>query len=160
VPTLRERREDVGRLATHFLQVHAHKLGVPVTDLTPDALAALAAHDFVGNVRELEHAIIRALVFSEPGEKIGLAALPDIVVHSAVREDAAARRARLPTSAPAATSLPVAVARYERETIERALHAAGGNRSAAARSLGISRRWLLRKLEGFERPAPEEVVSA
>jgi len=150
VPPLRERRDDIRPLAEHFLKTHARKLGMPVPELTPESIEALIAHDFPGNVRDLENTLVRAMVLSEPGDVIGLADLPGIDVSSASSNGTVAGRPD--EAAPIAESsggLHDSVARYEREQIERALEAAGGNRARAARALGISRRWLLKKLERY-----------
>jgi DNA-binding NtrC family response regulator len=146
VPPLRERREDVPALIDH-----ARKLGMPTPDVTPEALRALVAYDFPGNVRDLENTIIRAMVLAEPGDTIGLADLsglpeaPDVGAGQGPEPSVAAGVHDRSDTA----GLLDAVARYEREQIEQALAAADGNRAKAARALGISRRWLLKKLERY-----------
>ena len=62
LPPLRERREDIPVLAGYFMERMAAHLNKEVTHLTPDALAALHAHDWPGNIRELEHAVERAVI--------------------------------------------------------------------------------------------------
>jgi len=64
LPPLRDRREDIARLAAHFLQKHA-PLHKPTPKLSPDALAALMSRDWPGNVRELENTVIRAIHLSQ-----------------------------------------------------------------------------------------------
>jgi two-component system response regulator GlrR len=64
LPPLRERREDIPRLAQHFLSKHAAKSGRPGLRFSPDALRALAQHDWPGNVRELENAVERAVALA------------------------------------------------------------------------------------------------
>jgi DNA-binding NtrC family response regulator len=144
VPPLRERREDIPPLIEHFVALHAHKLGVPVPEITPEALRALVACDFPGNVRDLENTIIRAMVLAEPGDTIALADLAGIPAPPEGPDAPPESREDLEAS-----GLHAAVAHYERRQIEQALEAAGGNRARAARALGISRRWLLKKLERY-----------
>jgi Nif-specific regulatory protein len=62
MPPLRERREDIPKLATHFVQKHGRKAGRRVTGISPDARACLMSYEWPGNVRELENAIERAVV--------------------------------------------------------------------------------------------------
>jgi len=159
VPPLRERREDIRVLVEHFLALHARKLGVPLPEITPDALRALVAYDFPGNVRDLENALIRAMVLAEPGDVIGLPDLPGIpeAAPGAVHLPEAEGDDPPPSAAAGDPGLLGAVARYEREQIERALDAAGGNRAQAARALGISRRWLLKKLERYGMASAAEI---
>jgi two-component system response regulator HupR/HoxA len=146
-PSLRDRRDDIPTLAEHFLTVHARKMGVPVPELAPEARRALLAHEFPGNVRDLENMMIRALVMAEPVGAITLADLagigPDLCDVSHAKLDAAGE------GSSAAGGLLDTVARFEREQIEGALEAAGGNRAQAARALKISYRWLLKKLERY-----------
>jgi len=147
VPPVRERSADVPLLAEHFLKVHARKMAAPPTSLTPEAREALLAHDFPGNVRDLENMMVRALVMVEPGEPITLAELPGVDARLADGEGAAP--AATDAATPPQGGLFDAIARFERAQIERALETAGGNRTQAARALKISKRWLLKKLERY-----------
>lgn len=131
VPPLRERREDVEPLALKFLADYASKHGRPAREFEREALAALVAYDFPGNVRELANVVERAVVVAE-GESVGARELPEAVRAAAV---ASTRRARRPT-------LAELEADYIRETLE----ATGGNKSEAARVLGISRKNLYERL--------------
>jgi transcriptional regulator with GAF, ATPase, and Fis domain len=158
VPPLHERRGDVVPLAKHFLEIHARRIGMPVPELREEALTALALCEFPGNVRELEHAIIRALVLLEPGHSIGLDTFPAIAA-AAIQDRSVETAATSSLALPEVESLPAAVARYERHRIERALNAAQGNRTRAARVLGISRRWLFKKLASYERDTGGRHVS-
>jgi transcriptional regulator with GAF, ATPase, and Fis domain len=136
LPPLRERRDDIPLLARHFVDEAARKLGVSAPVLSPRALRALLAHPFPGNVRELENALVRAVVLAESGTiepgDLGLSA-------RALER----RPERSPPSA-----------RDERRALEAALLRAGWNAREAARGLGISRATLYRKLQrhGIERP--------
>ena len=131
VPPLRERREDVEPLAEKFLEAYASKHGRPARRLDAEALATLDAYDFPGNVRELANIVERAVIVAE-GQAVGANDLPESV-RTAV--SARARQARRPT-----------LAELEAEYIREVLEAARGNKSEAARVLGISRKNLYEKL--------------
>ena len=139
VPPLRERREDIPLLVDHFLACFAATLGKPVRELSDDALAKLVAYPWPGNVRELENVIERAVILVR-GERIGARDLPPNVT-------APAREA--PPGGVADFSLREARRACETQAIERALAATSGNRTHAARLLGISHRALLYKLKEY-----------
>ncbi|HEX8559402.1 MAG TPA: sigma-54 dependent transcriptional regulator [Pyrinomonadaceae bacterium] len=131
VPPLRERREDVGPLAEKFLAAYAAKHGRAARRFDPAALSALAAYDFPGNVRELANVVERAVIVAE-GEALGAGDLPESVRAAA---SADGRRARRPT-----------LAELEAEYIREVLASSRGNKSEAARVLGISRKNLYERL--------------
>jgi DNA-binding NtrC family response regulator len=133
IPPLRERPGDVPVLARHFLARFAERFGVsPRVDV--DALVArLAARAWPGNVRELEHAIERLVALS-PAEELDLS-----LVEGGAADPAAA----------GALPLKERVQAYERGLVVEALREAGGNRSEAARRLGISRVTLHDKLRRY-----------
>ena len=133
LPPLRERAADILPLADHFLREAAAKAGRDVQGFTPAACEALERHSWPGNVRELEHAVARA-VFLGRGELVEAADLPAAVL--------AAHRPAGPGS-----PLKVALAAPERELILAALERSGWRRDAAARSLGINRTTLYKKLK-------------
>ena len=143
LPPLRERPEDIDLLATHFLQQGASGRA---KRLSGAALAALRAHVWPGNVRELRNTMQRAIALSE-GELIE-------VEHLGLN---AARTPHTQTAAATATvddidwdgPLDAAVARLESVMLLRALAACAGNRSQAARRLGLSRQQLYRKLAQY-----------
>jgi DNA-binding NtrC family response regulator len=124
IPPLRERPEDVPVLARHFLARFAERFGVSPLHVPDALLARLAAHSWPGNVRELEHAIERLVALS-PAEGLDPSLLP--------AGDAA------PADEPATLSLKERVQAYERGLVVEALREARGNRSEAARRLGVSR---------------------
>jgi two-component system response regulator AtoC len=131
LPPLRERREDIEKLARSFLKTFATKHGRSVTGITQETLAILKAYEFPGNVRELSNTIERAVIVG--GEsKLQVADLPEALrVSVVIRERASKRR-----------SLAEVEADYVSETLE----AVGGNKSEAARVLGISRKNLYERL--------------
>jgi len=132
VPPLRERREDVGPLAEKFLAAYAEKHGRPARRFAADALDALGAYDFPGNVRELANVVERAVIVAE-GAEVGGGDLPEAV--RAVSASPRGRRARRPT-----------LAELEDEYIREVLADSRGNKSEAARVLGISRKNLYERL--------------
>jgi two-component system response regulator HydG len=134
LPPLRERREDIPRLAQHFLEQHRQRRS-NVRGFTAEALQALAAYDWPGNVRELENTVESALALAV-GEQLDVA---DLLLPSGTASPPAAAVA--PTSV-----VPLSLAAYERAALERALHECGGDASAAARRLGIGRSTFYRKL--------------
>ncbi len=165
-PSLRERKEDIFELAVYFLGVHAARVGRPVTHLDPDAVEALVAHDWPGNVRELENVIEHAVVLSD-GPALTLADLPPEARQPS--GSAARRRARtrlsLPVAAPAglagprrskALPAPTSVESpdldgepdaFERAQLVDVLDEARGNKSEAARLMGLPRSTLCSKLK-------------
>jgi len=135
VPPLRERPEDVPVLARHFLARFAERFGLPSLH-APDALLhRLAGHAWPGNVRELENAIERLVALSPP-EGLDLALLAD-------------RGGAAPAGERAPLPLKDRVQAYERGLVVEALRAARGNRSEAARRLGVSRVTLHDKLKRY-----------
>ena len=142
LPPLRERREDIPLLIDLFIRRYGAEARKGVTRISPSAMELLLDYPWPGNVRELENVIERAVLFCE-GEAIGEELLPE-----EVRLRGEAIRLRVPE---APLRLKEAVARMSSEVekglIERALARTRGNRSAAARLLGISRRTLLYKIK-------------
>jgi len=134
IPPLRERPDDVPPLVAHFIEKNARVPAGHTLAIEPAAMEALRRHDWPGNVRELENVIERAIVLRQ-GDTIGLADLPP-----ELRGRPVAVELERPASA-------ASLAGIEREHILRTLHAAGGNRAAAARLLGVDRKTLYRKLK-------------
>jgi DNA-binding NtrC family response regulator len=139
LPPLRERAGDIPLLARAFLQEFALENGKSVNDFTPEALEALMNYTWPGNVRELRTAIEHAVVLTR-GEKIGLRDLPP------------ALRAAAPWGGPAQllAKPDMTVAEAEKQLILRALKECTGNRTEAAKKLGMSRRTLHRKLHLYQ----------
>jgi transcriptional regulator with PAS, ATPase and Fis domain len=130
IPPLRERPEDLVPLVAHFLEKHR---GQPGATVTRDAMAVFRRHRWPGNVRELENVIERALVLG-PGDVVRVEDLPESLNAGNPR--------------PLADDEPVRpMSDVEREQIVKALRSAQGNKSAAAKMLGLDRKTLYRKLE-------------
>ena len=135
LPPLRDRREDIPAIVNHFLRRFNRRFRRDIRGIAPEALAALTAYDFPGNVRELENLIERAFAMGAR-DQITLADLPSLTRGSEV--------------APILTpqSVPT-LAEVERELIVRALSLFKDDKEAAARALGISRRTIYRRLKEY-----------
>ncbi len=146
VPALRERGGDITRLAGHFLERLARQEGRRV-HLSGDALAALAAYGFPGNVRELENILERALTLCE-GDAIGVADLHLPGATPAVPADPVAGAVpAAPLAAPDGLPLESYMDQVEREAILKALEKTRHNKTAAAKLLGITFRALRYRLK-------------
>jgi two-component system response regulator PilR (NtrC family) len=131
MPPLRERREDVPLLVEHFLRKFSAEHGRAVTEIDPAAMSALTGYNFPGNVRELENLIERAVTLSSDA-RITLDSLPDL-------RPGVSRGARsIPDLPSEGLNLEREVDAFERGIILRALERTTGNRTEAARLLGIS----------------------
>ncbi|MGA6925698.1 MAG: sigma-54 dependent transcriptional regulator [Desulfosarcina sp.] len=138
-PPLRARRADIPLLASHFLTRFAEKNRKAVDGFSPRAMDLLIRHPWPGNVRELMNAIERAVVMARC---------------ACLDEDDFAALVQRPGPGHAATYEPgfpadMPLARIERETIVNTLASAGGNKSEAARRLGITRKTLREKLKKY-----------
>ena len=131
VPSLRQRREDIPLLAGHFLQRFAERNRKAVKGFTPQAMDLLIHYDWPGNIRELENAVERAVVLLT-GEYISERELPLAIASTPI---------------PLAQSQDIQpLVEVEKEVILAALEKTGGNKTEAARQLGITRKTLLAKL--------------
>ena len=128
VPPLRERRGDIPLLAAAFLRRYNERYGLDAR-ITESGMRALCEYTWPGNVRQLQHMIER-LVILAPGGRISEDAVEEAIRASSPREEAGET-----------------LAEAEAEQIRKVLAATGGNKSRAARILGIERKTLYRKLE-------------
>jgi transcriptional regulator with GAF, ATPase, and Fis domain len=150
LPPLRDRREDIPYLTAAFVRETSERLQKPLAGLTPGAerLLSLAAWD--GNVRELRNVIERACIMADGDlitERELTGSMPALSYAVPFRPAAGALAAAEPAEAAASDDL---LATVEREHIQRALVRAHGNKKAAARMLGLSRRALYRRLERLD----------
>ncbi|MCG6918110.1 MAG: sigma-54 dependent transcriptional regulator [Deltaproteobacteria bacterium] len=139
VPALRERREDIPLLVQHFLQTFAEKNRKQIKGFTPQAMDRLVRYDWPGNVRELMNAVERGVILCR-GEYISETDFPFSLRDSGGSEQEPAREELL-------ADLPLE--EVEKVTILNTLESAGGNKSEAARRLGITRRTLHKKLKKY-----------
>ncbi len=133
LPPLRERTVDIPLLASHFLKHFAEKNRKPIQGFTPGAMDRLVRHGWPGNVRELANAVERAVVLARGA-----------YLHEADFQE--------PTGpSPETVPLPDGpLSELERQAILRTLEATGGNKSEAARRLGITRKTLHQKLKLYD----------
>jgi two-component system NtrC family response regulator len=138
VPPLRERKDDLLPLAEHFIRLYTRKNSKMVFGLTREAKDALLKYGYPGNVRELENAIEAAVVLTR-SEAIDLEDLP------------LSFRSVAPKTADEATgSLLSRLEEIEKKLISDALNKAGGNKSQAARDLGISEKNIRDRLKKWD----------
>ncbi len=157
LPPLRERREDVELLVSHFVDKYRERLNKPVSEVSPEALESLVRYDWPGNVRELENVMERAVLFAE-GSRITVDALPNAFRPNAFRPESEPESAAAfaPKLEPVPEGHPVGPLKdivrqhtetLEKELISRALEETGGNVTQAARRLEISRKSLQNKMK-------------
>ena len=135
VPPLRERKQDLPKLIQHFLKHYATKHARKVDHISPPALAVLKAYDYPGNARELANVVERAVIVTN-GRGVEKQDLP-VGLSAAVT----AQRQR---------EQPPSLAQMEAAYIAETLAATGGNKTASARILGISRKNLYEKIARYE----------
>ncbi|MGZ6291422.1 MAG: sigma-54-dependent transcriptional regulator [Syntrophales bacterium] len=139
VPPLRERREDIPLIARHFLALFAKKNHKSIKGFSPQAMDRLLKYNWPGNVRELMNAIERGVVLSR-SEYLGEEEFT--LVLRAEPQEKEAPVQQIGVAEPSLESV-------EKETILKALETTGGNKSEAARRLGITRRTLHLKLKKY-----------
>jgi two-component system response regulator HydG len=148
LPPLRDRRQDIPLLAQHFSDMFGRRNSKKVKGFTPRAMDAILKYDWPGNVRELMNAIERGVVLTR-SEYLDLADLritPEPVGIEAARGEKA-------------EAVPAPLEEVERIAILKALKMAGGNKSEAARQLGITRKTLHKKLNKYAVVIREEGTS-
>jgi len=137
MPPLRERKSDIPLLCTHFLQVFKEEMGLPHLEFSEAALEKMMEYDWPGNVRELRNAIERAVVMGN-GQEV----LPEDLPIGGIKKTHAGIQAGL--------SLRDAEDEFKKEFIVTTLRHTGGNRSKAAKIMGIQRTYLSRLISKYE----------
>lgn len=135
LPALRERGDDIPLLARFFLESFAEKYRRAALPWNPDFVTALLAHSWPGNVRELRNAMERLVVLAA-GPDLAADDVQKFCVNPVVKEQG--------------SGTPLSLAEAERQAIERALGASGGNKTQAARLLGITPKTLNAKLTLYQ----------
>jgi DNA-binding NtrC family response regulator len=135
LPALRERGEDIALLGRYFLESFAEKYQRPALPWNADFAPALQVHSWPGNVRELRNAMERLAVLA-PGPNLTAADVQQFCLAAVVNDDA--------------SGAPISLAEAERQAIERALAASSGNKTQAARILGITPKTLNAKLTLYQ----------
>ena len=141
VPPLRERRGDIPALIAHFLGIVCARAGKPVSVVSEEVLNSLVAYDWPGNIRELEHATERAILLAQDGE-----ICTEFFLAEQCRAEASA--VALPNEAPSSPPKPL-LWEAERSIIMSTLNEVNGNRTQAAKILGIALRTLRNKLREY-----------
>jgi two-component system response regulator HydG len=150
IPPLRERREDIGLLAQHFLEIAQRESGVAHT-FSDEALRAMLTYEWPGNVRELESAVERACSLSS-GQVVHMGDLPSQLHESRRQRHAeltAAVAARQATGEGTAPSRIVSIADMEKTAILATIRQLNGDKLMAAKLLGIGKTTLYRKLKEY-----------
>jgi two-component system nitrogen regulation response regulator NtrX len=144
-PKLSERREDIPALVGHFIQQLAASTGLPARQIGDDAMAALQAHDWPGNVRQLRNNVERLLILAtgEPTQPITLETLP--------KEVSVVRSSKTSRDSDRIIAMPLRDARehFEREYLQAQIDRFGGNISRTASFVGMERSALHRKLKSL-----------
>jgi Nif-specific regulatory protein len=150
MPPLRERRGDIPLLISHFVQTTSAELKRPAPTVSPEAVAALTAHDYPGNVRELANIIERACLLCRGGEGDPAAGLGGIRPEHLPQQLAEAGTDSGAARPAACRSGGSALAELERSAIVAALAEHDWNQTRAARSLGISRDNLRYRIKKYD----------
>jgi DNA-binding NtrC family response regulator len=151
VPVLRDRREDIPYLTAAFVRETSERLQKPLMGLTSGAERMLASAPWEGNVRELRNVIERACILADADfitERELALSMPSVAAAS-LRQAFPAPAGQEPAPQEPAADADLLIT-VEREHIQRALARAGGNKKAAAKMLGLSRRALYRRLERLD----------
>jgi transcriptional regulator with GAF, ATPase, and Fis domain len=138
VPPLRERREDIPALAQHFLERYALEIGKPVAGFVRETLTLLSGYTWRGNVRELENEVQRLVIQVDPGAFV----TPELLSPHVRGEGVLPAR-----NAPSAGSLKERVEQVERVILLEVLREHDNNKTSAAKTLGITREGLHKKLK-------------
>jgi len=144
IPSLASRREDIPLLAEHFLRRFAAKNAKNLRGFSDEALSSMENYAWPGNIRELEHAVERAVVLCR-GELVNAGDLPEAVRKGPM---GAAQQIVIPIGTP--------MEEIERRVIHETLRHTKGDKNLAARMLGIAARTIYRKLAAEEDPKPPE----
>ena len=146
VPALRERREDIPMLAQHFLNLYARQMEKSARGFSPEVMRIFLAHEWRGNVRELDKTVKRMVVLGDEGDVLGPDLLPS-EMHEPVGQVAAAKGGN---GNPTGRSLRSNISELERRMIAEALERHRWNKAKVARELGLSYPTLLTKIRTLE----------
>lgn len=140
LPPLRERRDDIELLALHFVRKNADKLNKTIEKISPEFLYHLKYNNWHGNIRELKNIIERAVILSEDNE-LSVETLPDELVSGQLQEEGHSYLS---------TGLQIDLKSVEKNHITKILELVQGNKSEAAKKLGIGLATLYRKIKEYE----------
>jgi two-component system response regulator HydG/two-component system response regulator AtoC len=140
IPPLRERREDIPLLMHHFLQAQCRKIGKQITGFDPGVIDVFQSYEWLGNVRELENVVERAVILCPA----------DVITAECLPQKLSALMSRSPSAVLDTTEL--SLPEIERRVVLSALEKTSWNQSKAAGILGISRKKLRTKMKNFAIP--------
>ena len=146
-PALRERTEDIPVLARHFLKRYSEEYGGTITSITPSAMSGLVDYEWPGNVRELENVIQRAVALAD-GNSIGRNDLPAQI--QAIEEAGIV---------PAGDSFDELISQFKINLANQAIRECDGNKTLAARKLGLSRAYVHRLIR-FDQSGSDRIAAA
>jgi DNA-binding NtrC family response regulator len=142
LPSLADRRTDISLLVNHFLSRYADSTGSRPKAVSAEAMKMLESHSWRGNVRELENEVERMLILSGEDSVLGPESLSTRITSTATTRQS-------PAPSQEQLALKDLVAEVERQAIINALRASNGNKSQAAKQLGISRSNLISKVKDY-----------
>jgi transcriptional regulator with GAF, ATPase, and Fis domain len=157
LPPLRERGNDVGTLATYFLNRQAGEAGRPNLTFSLDALERMSSYRWPGNVRELENVVERVAILSD-GDTIEAAHLPEYLLEDAAPLTSFTSSLNDLTLPETGVNFNALVDSYESKLITSALSQTGGNKKAAAKLLGLNRTTLVEKIKKKSLESKIEVI--
>lgn len=143
LPPLRERLDDIPLLVDKFLKEIAYRHARPIPEISAEALSELADRAWPGNIRQLQHELQRAFVFSD-GTTIGVQDLSEVPRRPQSLPDSGAQTSKR-------RELKHVISEIQNEQIKEAIAACGGNKKRAAANLGISRSFLYKRLAEIRR---------
>ena len=156
LPPLRERKDDIARLAQHFMALYGSKMGKRLAAISPEASERLRTYAWPGNVRELQNEMERAVLLATDGGTLGVEELSEKL---AQEEDEVELTEISNQTGPSAggLSLKEMLGQYEEQVIRRALEDNAWNRARTAKLLGISRQAFMTKLSkmNIRKPTPQ-----
>ncbi|HOP46231.1 MAG TPA: sigma-54 dependent transcriptional regulator [Desulfobacteraceae bacterium] len=144
LPPLRERRDDIPLLVNHFVKKYTGQYEKTVDGLSKEAMETLVKYNWPGNVRELKNCLARAVILSK-GTTIGIEDLPKRFLNKPSSSSLSEREGIIPNS----SGQGIKIRDMEIELISQTLQQCHGNKSLAARYLGISRKSLYEKMERY-----------
>jgi len=150
LPPLRQRPKDLPGLIRHFVGLHAKRCGTRPKRIEPRVKEFLAQHDWPGNVRELGNVIHRIFTFEKSHHGLRVS---NLLQHVPTAENGSGGPARAGSAPTEADVVPLDD--LERGAISRALAVTGGNRTKAAKLLGIERHRLTRRIRAYGLETPE-----
>jgi transcriptional regulator with PAS, ATPase and Fis domain len=140
LPPLRERRDDIAPLVNFFLKRYAGEMGKPIAGFSQQAMELLMSYQWAGNVRELENEVQRLVIQNEPGSYV----MPSDLSPRIRNVEGVLDKIRPPRG-----TLKDMMEHIEKWLLIEALREHGNNKSATAKTLGITREGLHKKLKGY-----------